>query len=68
MKLDASDNMNKTTSAMSVAYAILPKGIRDASCAVNFSISSLFPLASVPPRASGVSVTPGKLSISQYSS
>ena len=52
--------MNKTTSAISVAYAILPKGILDESCAASFSISSLLPLALVPPRESGVSVTPMK--------
>lgn len=60
IKLAASDNMNKTTSAMSVAYAILPNGILDESCAESFSISSLLPLAFVPPRESGVSVTPLK--------
>lgn len=60
--------MNKTTSAISVADAILPNSILDESCAESFLISSLLPLALVPPRESGVSVTPTKYQQNKISS
>jgi hypothetical protein len=58
MKLDEDDKANNTASAISVAYAILPRGILDDRLAANFSRSSLLPVAFVSPRDKGVSVTP----------